>query len=290
MNPEKGGIEMKKLLLVGVAGVALVAIAPAHAADLPRPVDQASPPVAPPVPVFTWTGCYIGANIGGKWTQTSGSVDIAAANGPGGANPASSLFLEADHGSSFIGGGQVGCDYQAGAVVFGIAGDGDGQHWSTTRTVLASPPDLFAVGDTFKLSSQWEASLRGRIGYAADRLLFYATGGVAWTNVRLDTDFVPGVILPATVISDNKTLTGATVGGGVEFAIWNNLSFGLEGRFTWYGHHTVNSGLHATEFNSGEFTFAPVTTNVNLHTAEVLGTINWRFNWGKGKAPVVASY
>jgi outer membrane immunogenic protein len=288
---------MRKLLLVGGVGLALAAIAPAHAADLGAPVYKAPPPAVAPVPVFSWTGCYIGANIGGKWAQTSGSVDIPAATGLPGTTPASSFILDADHGSSFVGGGQAGCDYQAGAVVFGIAGDGDAQHWSTTRTVTAPAADLFAPGDTFKLSSRWEASLRGRIGYAFDRVLLYATGGVAWTNVRLDTDFIATTRdqfpLPGTVISDSKTLTGATAGGGIEFSIWNNLSFGVEGRFTWYGNHTFNSGLLATkgaEDNGPVFTFAPVTTTVKLHTAEILGTLNWRFNWGKGKAPVVASY
>jgi outer membrane immunogenic protein len=279
---------MRKLLLVGGAGLALAAIAPAHAADLGAPVYKAPAPVAAPVPVFSWTGCYIGANIGGKWAQTSGFVDIPAVT----ASPASSFILDADHGSSFVGGGQVGCDYQAGAAVFGIAGDGDAQHWSTTRTVVAPAPDLFAPGDTFKLSSRWEASLRGRIGYAFDRVLLYATGGVAWTNVKLDTDFIATirnqVSFQETVVSDSKTLTGATVGGGIEFSIWNNLSFGVEGRFTWYGNHTFNSGLLAV--SDSPLTFAPVTTTVKLHTAEILGTLNWRFNWGKGKAPVVASY
>jgi outer membrane immunogenic protein len=278
---------MRKLLLVGGAGLALAAIAPAHAADLGAPVYKAPAPVAAPVPVFSWTGCYIGANIGGKWAQTSGSVDIPAVT----ASPASSFILDADHGSSFVGGGQVGCDYQAGAAVFGIAGDGDAQQWSTTRTVVAPAPDLFAPGDTFKLSSRWEASLRGRIGYAFDRVLLYATGGVAWTNVKLETDFIATtrdqLAFQATVVSESKTLTGATVGGGIEFSFWDNLSLGLEGRFTWYGNHTFSSALLVEDNGT---VFSPVTTTVKLHTAEILGTLNWRFNWGKGKAPVVASY
>jgi len=276
---------MRKLLLVGGAGIALAAIAPAHAADLGAPVYKPPPPAAAPVPVFSWTGCYIGANIGGKWAQTSGSVVIPAVTG------ASSFILDADHASSFIGGGQVGCDYQAGAVVFGIAGDGDGQHWTTTRTVFAPALDLFVPGDSFQLSSRWEASLRGRIGYAFDRVLLYATGGVAWTNVKLETDFIAAtrgnLAFQATVVSESKTLTGATVGGGIEFSFWDNLSLGLEGRFTWYGNHTFSSGLLVEDNGT---VFSPVTTTVKLHTAEILGTLNWRFNWGKGKAPVVASY
>src|SRR6266480_8049321 len=73
------GIQMKKILLAGVAGIALVAGAPAHAADLRarRPPPPPPPPVVAPVPVFSWTGCYIGANIGGAWAHGTVLYDIS---------------------------------------------------------------------------------------------------------------------------------------------------------------------------------------------------------------------
>src|SRR6266542_5290725 len=63
------GLTMKKFLLAGVAALALGAAGSANAADLGRPVYKAPPPVAVPVPVrvFSWTGCYVGGNIGGAW-------------------------------------------------------------------------------------------------------------------------------------------------------------------------------------------------------------------------------
>jgi len=109
------GIQMKKILLAGVAGIALVAGAPAHAADLRarRPQPPPPPPVVAPVPVFSWTGCYIGANIGGAWAHKDFSV-----NG----------FDDGSHSASGIaGGGQIGCDYQfASNWLIGIQGMFDG--------------------------------------------------------------------------------------------------------------------------------------------------------------------
>src|SRR6266480_5315232 len=70
------GVKMKKLLLASVAAVALLAGAPAHAADLGRRSTYAPPPVVVPLPVYSWTGCYIGVNAGGTWSHND--VDTAA--------------------------------------------------------------------------------------------------------------------------------------------------------------------------------------------------------------------
>src|SRR6266566_419680 len=100
---------MKKFLLAGVASIALSAGAPANAADLaPRPAYKA-PPVVAPVPLFSWTGCYIGAHIGGGWGRKefsdtaleSSFVFVGDGNGP--------HSIRTDT-SGFLGGGQVGCD------------------------------------------------------------------------------------------------------------------------------------------------------------------------------------
>src|SRR5437899_12119351 len=108
------GIQMKKILLAGVAGIALVAGAPAHAADLrARRPPPPPPPVVAPVPVFACTGCYIGANIGGAWAHKDFSF-----NG----------FDDGSHSASRIaGGGQIGCHTQfASDWPIGIQGMVDG--------------------------------------------------------------------------------------------------------------------------------------------------------------------
>jgi len=233
----------KKLLLSSAMFIA--AISTASAADLPM-YTKAPPPVAPVV--FSWTGFYLGFNVGGKWAHTDDTVSV----------PGTTIVFGSTTDSTVIGGGQLGYNWQTGPWVLGLEGDIDAQHWRTTRVVgTAIAP--FIVGDTFTADSHWEASIRGRIGYAWDRVLLYATGGAAFTQVK--TSFVG-------FGSDDQTLVGGTVGGGLEYAFTNNVSLGVEGRWTFYGNNN---------FNGGTLAGLPVTQNIKLDTAEVLGKLNFRF-------------
>ena len=247
-------------------------------------------PVA--VAAYNWTGCYVGGNIGGKWARTGDVVNIAAATGPGGASAASSLDLGSATSDTFIGGGQIGCNWQSGHMVLGIEGDADAQRWKRSEVLAGGVlPALFVPGDTFDLRSDWQASVRGRIGYAWDRTLLYVTGGVAFTDIRASTNWVPGVFggfaFPGTITSQTKNLVGGTVGVGVEHAVTNNFTVGVEGRYTWYGNQTFDAGQLATSTLRGVlFTFAPTSRDVRVETAEVLLKANWKFNSG----PVVAKY
>ncbi len=273
---------MKKLLLASAA--LIVAISTASAADLsPRMVTKAPPPV----PMFSWTGFYVGLNVGGKWATTDGSVSSAAVATP--AVAAASLALASSTDSTIIGGGQVGYNWQAPGSnwVFGVEGDIDAQKWSTTRGVAAPFPTavpIFIPGDTFTVESDWQASLRGRIGYAWDRTLLYATGGVAFTQVKTSAFFAaatiginPAVLAPAVSASDTQTLVGGTVGAGLEYAMTNNLSLGVEGRYTWYGSQDFNAGPLAVAAIGTTLVTTPVTQHINLNTAEVMGKINFKF-------------
>ena len=102
---------MNKAKLAVVAGIASVMIAPAHAADLG--VRPAYPAAVAPVPVFSWTGCYIGAHAGAGWGDKTVSVPSIV---PG----------ESVTGHIFgpLGGGQVGCNLQFGGLVMGVEGEG----------------------------------------------------------------------------------------------------------------------------------------------------------------------
>src|SRR6266704_5539212 len=95
---------MKKLLLGSAALVVLAICGPAWAADMPRKAPAATPAVAPAAPAVTWTGCYVGGNIGGGWALK----DLA--------NPSSNPENPGDRVTAalggFVGGGQIGCDYQ----------------------------------------------------------------------------------------------------------------------------------------------------------------------------------
>ncbi len=95
-------------LLIGCCACAFVA-APALAADLP----VKAPPAPAPIPVFSWTGFYLGANVGGAWSNSTITDNVTGAS------------LSTDN-SGFIGGGQVGFNYQVNNWVFGVEWDIDG--------------------------------------------------------------------------------------------------------------------------------------------------------------------
>jgi outer membrane immunogenic protein len=283
-----------KRILGATVGVLAVSALPAMAADLPVKAPMVAPIMAP---AFSWSGCYIGGNVGGKWSRTDGSVNVGpTGTGTGLGAPGTVLFGSAD-ASSVIAGGQIGCNIQTGNWVFGLEGDADWQRLRLSRTLGGTLPFPFIPGDTFDLASDWQASARGRIGYAWDRWLMYATGGAAFTNIKAGTNFIAanfgGVAFPATVLTDGKTLVGWTVGGGLEYAITNNWIAGIEGRYSNYGTTTFNSGLVATVFTpstapgAGTFTFAPSTQTIKLETFEVMGRLSYKFDWG---GPVVARY
>ena len=110
---------MRKSTLTLLAAVFGLAASQASAADLPRK----APPAPPPPPPLTWSGCYIGANVGGAWGRIS-------LEGPFGGT-----FDRSTNNASFVGGGQIGCDYQfAGGWVIGFRNMFDGTTNSRDRT------------------------------------------------------------------------------------------------------------------------------------------------------------
>lgn len=274
---------MRKLGLISSILLTVSAL-PAVAADLPvkaRPM----PAVAA---AYNWTGCYIGGNVGGKWVRTNGSAAVGpTGTGVGLGAPGTVFFADADT-STLIAGGQVGCNWQAPGSnwVLGIEGDFDWQRWSRLNTIGAVFPFPFFTGDTFEWRSRWQASARGRIGYAWDRFMLYATGGAAFTDLTVSSNFIAvqgvGVIFPAAFGSESQTVWGPTVGGGFEWSFAPGWSAGIEGRYTWYGSHTFAGPALATVFTPstaappGTFTFAATSQTVNISTFEVMGKINFK--------------
>jgi outer membrane immunogenic protein len=262
------------------AAVSLAGIGAASAADMAvkaRPL---------PPPVYSWTGCYIGLSAGAKGVQTRDTVFLPATA----IQPASSADLGQLEDITWIGGGQVGCNYQSGNWVFGVEGDAHAQKWTTSSILAVGPLPLnFVAGDIFELRSDWQASARGRIGYAMDRTLFYVTGGAAFTQVRAYSNWIPVGIFPGTIAYDSRTLTGATVGAGVEHAVTNNFTLGLEGRYSWYGTQRFSAGRVASGVIIGAapvFVFTDAYRDVRIETGEVMVKANWKF----GPTAVVAKY
>ena len=216
---------------------------------------------------------------------------LAAAVSLAGIIPATAADLGRREAETWIAGGQVGCNYQAGNWVFGIEGDAHAQRWQQSDVLfgLLAPP--VGNGSVFDLSSDWQASARGRIGYAMNRTLFYGTAGAAWTEVRSNVSWIPNVVgpAPALLFSNTRTLTGVTVGAGVEHAVTDNFTLGLEGRYTWYERERVLVGLVPIGAVVGA---AVVLVNGNayrdiqIETGEIMVKANWKF----GPTPVVARY
>ena len=184
---------MNLKIVLAASALALLATGAARAADAvveDLPVEQ--------VPIFIWTGGYIGLQGGYGWTEPDADVDA----------------FGLDDVSSGMFGGYAGYNWQYGAWVFGAEGDINGV-WNDKSFTFAGPPPV-----TVDIGTDWLASLRARTGYAFDNTLFFVTGGVAWTKASADV-----TTLGVTFDSD-ETLTGWTLGGGLEYAFTTTGSGG----------------------------------------------------------------
>jgi outer membrane immunogenic protein len=184
---------MKKML-AGITGAALIAITPGNAADLGRPIYKAPPPVPAPVRVFSWTGCYIGGNIGWGWGRDTISIpNVAEITGEPELTGVSAPSETADT-SGVLGGGQIGCNYQfAPNWVIGIEGDGeaanikgDATHSDSFTNPLTGAAET--VTGTSHRQTDWIASATGRLGLTWDRVMLYAKGGAAWVGAKCSAD------------------------------------------------------------------------------------------------------
>jgi outer membrane immunogenic protein len=221
---------MKRLFLA-VVGLAALAGA-AAAADLPPAPAQQYYKAPAYAPVFNWTGFYIGVNGGGgfgrsHWDALGTSFDI----------------------SGGLVGGTVGYNYQFGQAVVGIEGDIDWADINGTTT------NGCAVG--CKTSDSWLSTVRGRLGYAADRFMPFITGGAAFGDIK---ESVPGFG------SANTTNAGWTLGGGLEFAVAQNWTVKAEYLYVDLGK--LNCGLSCG---------AVTTDNVSFTTNLVRAGVNYKF-------------
>jgi outer membrane immunogenic protein len=285
---------MKKFLLGSVALVALGAGAPANAADMP--VRRLPPPA-----VFSWSGCYLGVNVGyayGRSQQTSAS-NTATTNGPAGLGltPISPAISEAPNGGALgapitprfneggiVGGGTAGCNYQFGVWVIGIEGDGGPTYKDGQEKDLAPFNPFF----TSQTTERWVATARGRLGYAVDKWLFYVTGGAAWAGVEINvmnTTFQPTTPGGFPAAHDKRTLTGYTVGGGVEYAL--GYGWSIKSEFLYIDFRSNNNFFTPpTSFTPTASYFLPRT--VSLDNYQFKWGLNYKFDWFGGKAaPVV---
>jgi outer membrane immunogenic protein len=218
----------------------------ARAADVPAKIPAAMPAKAPAAPAYSWTGCYVGANAG---AAASGS-DFTTSVTPGThlVNPADLAAVDAAgtgsaNDSRFIEGGQVGCNWQTGMLVFGVEGDLDSFSTRSTSTVngTLTTGDAFTITNSVK--TNWLGTVRPRVGVAADRSLVYVTGGVAFTNYSYTQTYVDTLSAAAGSSSASSNATGWTVGGGWETAWEHNWIFRAEYLFAKFRSISTNGAL-----------------------------------------------
>jgi outer membrane immunogenic protein len=231
------GAGVRKSLLSGVSIGALVLATGAHAADLrARPIYKTPP--TPPLQPWTWTGFYVGGNIGGAEAHSS------ITNDPASSSPWLVGQANADRGS-VIGGLQAGLNYQIYNVVLGIEGD---IGWaSLSRSVAAL--SLAGPGfDTYSSKLDTLGTVRGRVGLAFDRLLVYGTGGAAFANLK---DQLVDTAAHFTA-SPNSSVTGWTAGGGIEYAFADHWTAKAEYLHVGFPDRTAFSSIAALGY---AFTF-----------------------------------
>ena len=230
---------MKRILLATVA-LAALGSANALAADMPqRPVYKAPVMMAPPP---TWTGCYIGGNIGGAFGNASVTDNASGAEVSG-------------NGSGLAGGGQIGCDYQfSGGFVIGLRDMFDGTSNKKSGTFATGP----LAGDVANFNNQWFDTLTARLGYAVqpDWLLYFQGGG-AWAQTSTNIT-AAGLQIGQT----SSTRTGWTIGGGLEWMFAPHWSTFLEGNYMDFGS---NSGTVAGIPVTAKTTESNVLVGVNYH-------------------------
>ena len=193
---------MKSLLVAAVAAAlfAAPAIGPSWAADFPAARPYKAPVVAVPV-VYSWTGFYVGGNVGAAWQHASFNSTLIGCNIVGCASNLPHIGFDpaiaaAGTGSNtklgFTGGGQVGVNWQINSLVLGVEADinalsGKPALGPTTAAVIAPNTGNFTIATT--ANADWLATVRGRLGFAADRYLVYVTGGGAFAHIKFSQNF-----------------------------------------------------------------------------------------------------
>jgi outer membrane immunogenic protein len=248
-----------RFLMTSAAVLALTVSA--QAADLPRRTAPIAPPAA--LPIFTWTGFYLGVNAGyalnlGR-TNLNGTPDLFATG-----------FVPGDQftgGDGFTGGVQAGYNFQAGNFVFGLEADINYVDIGRTRVTTIGP-----LTTTQSVGMEYLGTLRGRLGLAFDRFLVYATGGLAYGDFEASTTISGiGSVWTGSAGGDRW---GYVVGAGAEYALTNNWSVRGEYLYVDLGRQNYASPLVSGP-GAGATVFG--TSRAEYRTSIFRAGLNYRF-------------
>jgi outer membrane immunogenic protein len=235
-------------------------------------------------PRYSWTGCYVGGHVGAGWGKSDISERL---------EPIAQVFAPLDSpirlhsGTGFLGGAQLGCDHQFfNNWLIGAAADFS---WANIEGQAADPFFTGKTGGPILLNSKtdWLATAAARVGYAWDRWMFYGKGGAAWAHDKVQLQNLTFGNSPGGLVvcvaggppiacnpAGSKTITGWTLGFGLEWMLANNWSAALEFDHYDFGTHQMN----LTDPHGGA---APATSAINLkqRTEAVKLSLSYRFAW-----------
>jgi outer membrane immunogenic protein len=245
------GMLAKRLLQTGATFTTLLASS-AMAADMP--VKTSLPP--PVAPGFSWTGVYFGLNAG--WLMADNSMVNQAT--PGVEEDSLAALATGDFSlgnkSGFIGGAEIGYNYQFNNWVAGIEADIQGISGQAVSGSITSTSGTLSSTLTGSMDTRWLGTLRGRLGFLmpAPTLLVYGTGGLAYGEVSASTllNQSDASFTGSGTGGDGfaELVTGWTAGGGVEWMFTQNWSFKVEylhydlgtASFSWVAQDTTTIG------------------------------------------------
>ncbi|MCA0316478.1 MAG: outer membrane beta-barrel protein [Proteobacteria bacterium] len=254
---------MKKFLLAGVAVAALAS--GAQAADLGAPRGPVAAVVV--APQFNWTGFYLGVFVGGTSTRTS-ALEVQGAS-PGAYNGLGDFWSGSRTGvtAGILG----GYNWQWNSAVFGIEAD-----LGYRGSAFTAGPSALSTDTFLRTRDGLQGSLRARLGFAADRALFYVTGGLAIGDFRSNVFDNVGVTINTNAVG---TRVGWTVGGGIEYAFTSNWTARVEYLYANFGTAT-STGISSVATNRA--------WQIKNDTHTVRLGVNYLFS--TGPSAVVARY
>jgi outer membrane immunogenic protein len=248
----KAGLDMKRVIILAAATIAVVGAAPAFAADLPAraPATYSKAPAIVEA-AYDWSGFYVGINGGGGTSKFDWNFDGVGDEG-------------SHNATGGTVGGQFGYRWQMSSVVFGLEAQGNWADFTGSNSSLQFSNTTNATKvDAFGLFT-------GQIGYAWDRALFYVNGGAAVTDNKY-TSITTGPL--GGIDNTSETRWGAAVGVGFEYAFAPNWSLGFQYDHLFMGNKDVVS--------AAGFIADHISENVDIFTARV----NYKFG-----GPMVARY
>jgi outer membrane immunogenic protein len=239
-----------KRSLFGIALIAALGGTPALAADL-QCCNKAPPPPCCASPAYSWSGFYIGADVGAAWATDTVSPLVA----DGGTFPRSNTL----NTSGVLGGGTAGYNYQFSSILVGVEGD------IGYMAIAGFKADALGGTEVDNLNSGLYGDATGRAGVIFGNALLYGKGGWAFFNGRANTT----TSLPGFTVGNTGTFSGWTAGGGLEYKL--SPAWSAKAEYMYYKFGTQDATLTS---GAGVFPYANALT-VN----SVKMGLNYQFNW-----------